>query len=385
MALREVRIGVIGTSWWVDAMYLPALDSLDGARVVALAGRNPERASVRAGSWGIPGVYTDWRRMIDAEDLDGVIVAAANPVHYPATHMALERGLHVLCEKPLAGSYEQAAELVRLADVAGVRTMVPFTYAYMPGFRWLTELVDSGFVGRLHHVGLRYHTGYGLTDGYQWKFDERHNPSGALGDIGSHFVYLALRLGGAVTAITARLDVVGRHPPVDPDGVPYPVAADTSTAIVEFESGAQGLIFASAIAHEGTAMDQRHEIEVHGSEGTLRYLCDWLDTQVVTGARVGEGPSLVLPIPDRLWSGVRRGPVHDTYRDVFRMTDAMARGWVRAIQAGTIVRPDLRDGAEVQRVLDAAVRSSDRGRRVRIESEWSAPPSIVVSPDSDGA
>lgn len=361
-----VRIGVIGTSWWVDAMYLPALADLEDVEIVAIAGRDPAVARRRAAAWRVPAVYTDWREMIDTEDLSGVIVAAANPIHYPATKMALGRALHVLCEKPIAGDYSEAAELADLAEQMRAVTMVPFTYAFMPGFRFLAQLVNDGYVGRLHHVGLRYHAGYAVTGDYLWKLDARHNPTGALGDIGSHFLYLATLLAGEVTAVTARLDTVAAHPTTDSDGQEYPLAADSAAVVMEFASGAQGLLHASAVAYEGTSMNQRHTIEVHGSDGTLRYVVDWDRVQQITGMRVGEGPPRRLTIPDDVWGPVRRDSVHDTYRDVFRHTDAMARGWARALSSGARVRPDLRDGAGVQRLLDACLQSSADGVRVDV-------------------
>lgn len=361
-----VRLGIIGTSWWVDSMYLPALSTLDEARIVAIAGRNLERARQRASQWSIPTAYDEWRDMIAGEELDALIVAAANPVHYPATKLGLENGLHVLCEKPTAATHAEAAELAALARDRGAITMVPFTYAFMPGFEWMERLIGEGYVGDIHHVGLRYHAGYALADRYDWKLDARHNPTGALGDIGSHFLYLAMRLAGPVRAVTARLDVVGRHVQLDDHGDRYPLAPDSAAAVLEFESGTQGLLHASSVAYEGTSMNQRHTIDVHGSAGMLRYEVDWDQLQGVRGTRVGEGPEQELPIPDDIWGGLRRDSVHDTYRDVFRTTDAMARGWVKAVDRGHLIQPDLSAGAAVQELLDAAQVSSEHGTRVRV-------------------
>lgn len=364
------RLGIIGTSWWVDAMYLPALSTLPGIEIAAIAGRDPDRAAARATQWSIPHWFTDWHAMIDDAELDGVIVAASNPVHYPATRAALEAGIHVLCEKPVADHYEQAAALAALADRQGAVTMVPFTYRFMPGFRWLERLVAEGYVGDLHHVGLRYHTGYGLTPEYLWKLDAAANPTGALGDIGSHFLYLAMCLGGPVDAVTARLDVVAGHPATDQDGKPYEAAADSAAVILEFRSGGQGILHASSVAYEGTSMNQRHVVEVHGSGGVLRHVVDWDELQDVSGARVGEGPPQLLPIPEDIWGELRRQRVHDTYRDVFRTTDAMARGWAKALVERRSVRPDLGDGAAVQQLLDACLTSSKQGSRVAVDSAW---------------
>jgi predicted dehydrogenase len=80
--------------------------------------------------------------------------------------------------------------------------------------------------------------------------------------------------------------------------------------------------------------------------------------------RRGEpGPAAVLPIPDDIWNGVRRDDVHDTYRDVFRNTDAMTRAWITSITEGRPVRPDFSDGLAVQRVVDAALDSAANGGR----------------------
>lgn len=363
------RLGIIGTSWWVDAMYLPAITTLPEVEVVAIAGRRRGPAEERATAWSIPAVYTDWRSLLDEETLDGVIVAAANPVHYPATKAALEAGLHVVCEKPVAANYEEAAELARLAARQRAITLVPFTYAFMPGFAWLERLVAEGFVGEIHHVGLRYHAGYGMAGPYDWKLDARHNPTGALGDLGSHFLYLASRLGGPVVAVTARLAVVGDHVSTDPAGERYPLAPDTAAVVLEFASGAQGMLHASSVAYEGTSMNQRHTIDVHGSEGVLRYEVDWDERQEVRGARTGDGAEVVLPIPDDMWGDLRRDTVHNTYRDVFRTTDAMARGWAKAIAAGQLIRPDLRDGAIVQRLIDACAASSEENITIALPDE----------------
>jgi len=99
-----VKVGIIGTSWWADAMYLPALVN-SGAEVVALCGRNTDRLTQMADQWKIPGRYTDYTAMLDTAKLDAVIISATNDLHHPMTLAALERNLHVLCEKPLALNY----------------------------------------------------------------------------------------------------------------------------------------------------------------------------------------------------------------------------------------------------------------------------------------
>lgn len=137
--------------------------------------------------------------------------------------------------------------------------------------------------------------------------------------------------------------------------------------LLEFASGASGSLHVTSLAYEPGPFGQRHDMELHGSAGTLHTACDWIRVQRVDGCRTGDPEVHELPIPDRVFGNARRGAVHDTYRDVFREQDNMARGFVTAIANGEPASPDFRDGLAVQRVLDAAARSAREGRRVRIE------------------
>ncbi len=140
--MKLVPVGIVGTSWWADSMYLPALAGHPGAKVVALCGRDPGRAKKLAARWNVPQVFGEPGELIESGLVDALIVATSNDSHFPITMQAIEKGLHVLCEKPLALSYAQAAEMARAADRAGIRHMVPYTYRYMPTARFLKRLLD---------------------------------------------------------------------------------------------------------------------------------------------------------------------------------------------------------------------------------------------------
>jgi predicted dehydrogenase len=353
-----VRVGVIGTSWWADAMYLPALSGHPSAEIVAVCGRSPSTAAAFAERWSIPNVFTDPVAMLDA-GLDAVIVATANDSHHELSMAALDRGLHVLCEKPLALDVAQAQEMADRARQTGVITMVPFTYHYMPVNRWVRQLVADGYVGRPHHVNLRYYTGFASDPSYSWRFDREIAGSGVIGDLASHWIHLARwLLDDAETSVSATATrFVDREP--RPDGSSYEQTEDSAVLTVRYASGAYAVLQVSAVCWEGTELGQTHHLEVHGDAGTLYAVCDWESVQEVRGVRRGErGPARPLPIPEDYWAGVRRDRVHDTYRDVFRETEAMTRGWITAIAEQRHIRPDFADGLAVQRVLDAAVASA---------------------------
>ena len=216
-------------------MYLPALTNHPNCQVVAVCGRNPERAQAFADTWSIPNVFTDYQTMIDKADLDAVVVATGNDTHHPITMAALAKGLHVLCEKPLALDVEQAQEMADLAAEKGVKTLVPFTYRFMPTNRYIEELIEDGFIGRPYHMAMRYYAGYGRESGYLWRFDKSKAGSGIIGDLGTHFLYLAMWYFGKITAVTCQTNSIVDRGDVDPDGNLYEQLEDTATMMLQFE------------------------------------------------------------------------------------------------------------------------------------------------------
>ena len=184
----KVRIGVIGTSWWADAMYLPALTAHPLADVRGMVGARPAHTREFADRWRVPGAYDTLDALLAAEPLDALVVLAPNRLHYGYAMAAIERGLHVLCEKPLAMTSAEARRLTDAAEAAELVTMCPFTYRFMPVSRWLKELLDEGYLGQPYHLNLRYFAGYGRSDEDMWRFDlgeagarDRWRPGVALG------------------------------------------------------------------------------------------------------------------------------------------------------------------------------------------------------------
>jgi predicted dehydrogenase len=362
----RVRIGIAGTSWWADAMYLPALANHPLADVRGVVGGSRhDHTREFAERWGIPGAYDSLGELFAAEPLDALLVLTPNRHHFATTMAGIEHGLHVLCEKPLGMTAREARLLTEAAALAGVTTMVPFTYRFMPANRYLKELVDEGWLGQPYHLNLRYYTGFGRTGAYAWRFDVGEAGSGISGDLGSHWVYMARWYFGEIAAVTAVYShLVPRGP--RPDGAPYEVAEDAALMLLEFQNGATGSLHLSSLAHEPGPFGQRHELDLHGSGGTLRAVSDWLTVQRVDGCRADETEAHEMPIPDRLFGNARRDTVHNTYRDVFREQDNMTRGFVTAIARGESATPDFADGLAVQRVLEASDRSAREGRRVPI-------------------
>ena len=221
----RVRVGMIGTSWWADQMHLPAVASHPRARLTAICGRSRERAEELARTYGIANVFTDYSDLISSGQVDAVIIAVPDDLHYPIAMAALDAGLHVLCEKPLAFTLEQARAMLAKAESARVRHMTYFTYRWMPHFRYLRQLVEEGYIGRCGDARFHYVGSYARGAARTWKWD-RARGLGVLGDLGSHMIDQARLLTriGMVFVMAGRTltlanwldklpgDVVSSHP-----------------------------------------------------------------------------------------------------------------------------------------------------------------------------
>ncbi len=201
----------MGTSWWAEAMYLPALADHPIGRITALCGRDLDRTRSVADSWKIPNAHDNWEAMLDSGEIDAVIVATPNETHFEITMAALERDLPVLCEKPLGMNVAEARKMADAARQRNAITMVPFTYRNMPTNQFVKQLIDDGYVGRPYHLSMRYFAGYARDGEYAWRFDEAKAGTGILGDLGSHWLDMARWFLGEVmlSARTATSSSIG--------------------------------------------------------------------------------------------------------------------------------------------------------------------------------
>ena len=132
----------------------------------AVVGRNLDHTREFAEQWNIPNSDPSLEDLLSNERVDAVIIASPNKQHYALAMTAIQHGLHILCEKPLAMSYTEAIQMAEAAERAGVKTMVPFTYRFMPASRYLKELIEQGYIGQPYHLNMRYYTGYARDGKY---------------------------------------------------------------------------------------------------------------------------------------------------------------------------------------------------------------------------
>jgi predicted dehydrogenase len=336
-------------------MFLPSLSSHPQAELAAICGRNRGRAEEIAAQYGVPAVYTDYRRMFETGGLHAVVVAAPDDLHYAVTMAALDAGLHVLCEKPLASNAQQARTMAERAAAVGVKHMVMHTFRWSPPLQYVHDLIKQGYLGRLYHCEFRYLMGYARSRDYIWRLD-RTRANGILGDIGAHVIDTARWLAGEITAVSAQLGFFVARPGADGD--PGKPANDCALLLAQFASGAQGVIQASGVAHLGEG-DIQQQVRLYGADGTLEIDVPPFGpaAAVIRGARSQEEQMQTLAVPPAYWGTA--DPANPF--SIFTHNSAGARQFIDAILHDSAVAANFHDGYRVQEVIDAALESHASG------------------------
>ena len=148
----KALIGAIGAGWWSTYAHLPTIQEHPEAELVALADVRPEVAAKAAKVYGVERAYTDYREMLANEALDGVVVAVWHAAHYEVARACLERGLHLLLEKPMVLTAPHARDLCRLAAERGLEIIMGYTWHYLPMSPRAQQVIQSGRLGRIHYI-----------------------------------------------------------------------------------------------------------------------------------------------------------------------------------------------------------------------------------------
>ncbi|MDQ2694611.1 MAG: Gfo/Idh/MocA family oxidoreductase [Pseudomonadota bacterium] len=228
---RRPRLGFLGVGW-IGRQRLEVLADSGLAEVAMIADALPEVAG-RAVQAAPDARLAESLEAMLAADLDGVVIATPSAAHAPQTRLALERGLAVFCQKPLARTAAEAARVVAAARQADRLLDVDFSYRHVAGVPQLRELVQAGALGEIFAVDLTFHNAYGPDK--PWFYDIALAGGGCVMDLGIHLLDLALWVLDfpAVAGIDGRLYAQGRPLPRPADRV-----EDYAVAQLVLETGA---------------------------------------------------------------------------------------------------------------------------------------------------
>ncbi|WP_434453085.1 Gfo/Idh/MocA family protein [Lentzea sp. E54] len=342
-----------------------------------LAGRDPGRTRAAAERLGWAESVTDWKSVLDRDDVHVVDICTPGDTHAEIAVAALDAGKHVLCEKPMANSVAEAVTMAEAAERAarrGVRAMVGFSYRRVPALGLARDLVAQGRLGRIHHVRAQYLQDWIVDPSapLSWRLDKDKAGSGALGDIGAHIVDATqFILGDTVTEVSGTLETFVSQRPLASahaglsgtaaSGETGPVTVDDAALfLARFAGGALGSFEATRFAN---GRKNALRIEVNGSAGSLAFdfedmnvlqFFDGTEDSAVAGFR-----RIMVTEPGHPYVAAWWPAGHGLgYEHAFTH---QAVDLVRAIAEGTDPTPTFADGLQVQRVL-AAVEASAESR-----------------------
>ncbi|SEB87165.1 Predicted dehydrogenase [Paramicrobacterium humi] len=380
---NKLRVGMVGYAFmgaahshaWRTAhrfFDLPMTPEL-----TAVAGRNEQAVREAAERMGWNSVETDWRRLIERDDIDLIDICTPGDTHKEIALAALAAGKHVLCEKPLANSLAEAEEMAEAAARAaenGVLAMCGFTYRRTPALTLAKRFVDEGRLGSIRHIRAQYLQDW-LSDEnapLTWRLDKEKAGSGALGDIGAHSIDLAQWVTGQrIEGVSALTHTFVTERPVggefvglgghgaDADAEKGPVTVDDAAIFsARFSDGAIGVFEATRFA---LGRKNAMRLEVNGSEGSIAF--DFEESNIVhyydardDAEAIGFRRIIVTepehPYVGHWWpTGHGLGYEHGFTHQVVDL--------VNDIAAGRQPTPSFADAAQVQRVLDAVERSAE--------------------------
>jgi predicted dehydrogenase len=150
--MSRTRIGVIGAGWWATESHIPVLQALPEVEVTCICGLESEHLQNVQRNFGIRFATLDYKELLSRQDVDGVVVSSPHGLHYQHAAAALERGLPVLCEKPMALKASEAAHLVELVEEKRLPFLIPYGWNYCNLATLARAAVQDGAVGKVEHV-----------------------------------------------------------------------------------------------------------------------------------------------------------------------------------------------------------------------------------------
>lgn len=336
----NLRVGIIGAGGIARGAHVPGYRSSGRADVRAVCDVNAEAARVFAETQGVPHHYGGVEAMLEQEELDVVSICTSNDAHHPAALAAIERGLHVFCEKPLAMDFLQALEMHDAAAAKGVVTGINFTYRTTPAARYIKELTEEAIFGDVKHFSIEYYQSYSVHPGrtLEWRFQKQLTGTGALADLGSHATDLALWLNGGISGARGQMATfIHERPLQDGSGMGIVDVDDATTFLATYENGATGVVDATRFA---TGRTNHQRISIYGDKGSLVFQNGpEARIEVAVEPFSKDGSAVLVPVPSRLAASPR----------------SHVPAFVNTILDGAPADfPTFADGLRTQEVLEAA-------------------------------
>ena len=351
---RPLRIAVAGVGSFTQRVILPGLAACADAELVALFGPTRAKTQRIAAQYGVGAVYDDYVELLAQMPLDAVFVATPNDAHHPLVMAALERGLAVACEKPLAPTVAQAREMHAAAAQRGVPTAVNFSYRSSTTYRQVAQLLAAEQLGSIYHFSVLFLQGVKADPAQPlvWRMQAERG-GGTVLDVGTHMLDLLRWWFGDIAAVCAQAQIVVGERTGLQGGRARVTADDTASCLVRLQNGVTGLMQLSQVAHG--RQTYRH-VAIYGSTGSVVAIDERQTTSEVYVAKPG-GSFALLPPPPAL------DVSYDDY-PAFHLARI-----VRTLKGEGTDFPTFADGLRAQEAAEAVLASSWERRWVELSRD----------------
>jgi len=349
-------------------------------------GQPEENPAAFAENWGWGHASTDWEQLVKSPEIGLVDVVTPNYMHAPVAKAALAAGKPCACEKPIAGTLQEARQMAEAARKAGVKTFVWFNYRRCPAVALAYQLVKAGKIGEIRHVRASYLQDWAGEDvPLLWRFDKNLAGSGAHGDLNAHIIDMTRFVTGQeITEIVGAIAETFIKKRKVPTGVSAGGIAGGRSGAAEFGevtvddavlflarfSG--GAVATFEAARQATGNQNRNQFEINGTKGALKFdfermnelqyydatlpraVQGWSTLMVTHG---GDHPYVANWWPDAHIIGYEHGFTNEAY-DILRVLGG---------EPPTVPIPDFEDAYQTQRVLEASLLSASQRRPVSLD------------------
>lgn len=376
--MKKLNVGLIGYGFmgrahsnafrkvgnFFDLEYEPVLK--------AICARDPAKLGAFAKKWGFESTETDWRKLINRDDIDLVDIACPNDMHKHIAIAAAKAGKMILCEKPLSMDGPEGLKMVQAVEKAGVPNMVWYNYRRVPAVTLAKQLIDEGRLGRIFHYRAKFLQDWTISKDLPqggaglWRLDVKVAGSGVTGDLLAHCIDTALWLNGSIDKVNAMTETFVKERKHNLTGKVEKVGIDDACAfLARFKNGSLATFESTRYARGHKAL---YTFEINGEHASifwdlhdlhrLQYF-EHKDEGRVRGWRSIHVTDGDQPYMGKWWvPGLQIGYEHSFVHQVADFLEGVAKGKPAS--------PTFRDALETQYVCDAVLKSArtDRWEKV---------------------
>jgi predicted dehydrogenase len=376
--MKKLNVGLIGYGFmgrthsnafrkvnnFFDLEYQPVLK--------AICARDEKKARAFAAKWGYESVESDWRRLIERDDIDVIDVASPNNTHAEIAIAAAKAGKMIMCEKPLSMNGPEGKTMVAAVEKAKVPNMVWYNYRRVPAVTLAKQLVDEGRLGKIFHYRAKFLQDWTISPDLPqggaalWRLDAKVAGSGVTGDLLAHCIDTAIWINGGIDKVNAMTETFIKERKHNLTGKVQKVSIDDACAfLARFKNGSLATFESTRYARGHKAL---YTFEINGEHASIAWdlhdlhrlqYFDHKDEGRVRGWRNIHVTDSDQPYMKNWWvPGLQIGYEHTFVHQV--------ADFIEGIQTGKPASPTFRDALETQFICDAVLKSAKTERWEKI-------------------